>query len=272
MRYGVMSVEQAKSWLDIQSSDKDWFSLTEKASTCTEHIGSPVYLEEIKGSVQGVKEVAVVAMDTWKCSYLLNILRESGKIPANSKIVLHNFADAKYPGGYFAMRNGGAQEESLCAFSALYPVISNHKYDYDDCYNAVRNVKHAYLNSRFAPVLYSPDVPTSKEWGSTKDFYLCDYVTAAFLNLRHADKAGDYDEQSWARISTVLSTVLKNAGDVPTYFVTGAWGCGVFKNEARHVFGDYKKYLDQVANPNGNVTVIFAVPGGSNLDCARAIF
>ena len=272
MRFGVMSVDQANEWLNTQSLDKEWFSLAEKASAGTEHIGTPIYLDEIKDTVKGIKEVAVVAMDTWKCSYLLNSLRESGKIPANSKIVLHNFADVKYPGGYFAMHNGGAQEESLCAFSALYPVINNHKYDYDDCYNAVRNVKHKYLNSRFAPVLYSAGVPTSKEWGSTKDFYLCDYVTAAFLNLKHADKAEDYDEQSWARISTVLSAVLKNSKDVPTYFVTGAWGCGVFRNDARHVFGDYKRYMDQVMNPDGNVTVIFAVPGGSNLECAREIF
>ena len=73
-----------------------------------------------------------------------------------------------------------------------------------------------------------------------------------------------------------LKSVEENSGGKPTYFVTGAWGCGAFGNNPTRVFKKYKILMDTLHNDSGNITVIFAVPGKSpyqdtNLKVAQQI-
>ena len=135
----------------------------------------------------------------------MNYLRDNGDIPKDSKIVVHNFADQKYPGGYFTKKMCHAQEESLCAVSGLYPILQSAHGKYKMLYDNVLHVHTDVLNEMFSPVLYVPNVPTVTTYGSLDNSTLCDYVTASLMRLVGDNVEGEkYDEQLTERIGTVL--------------------------------------------------------------------
>lgn len=269
----VLPLEQQEWFINQQMNNPTWSEAIEESIKTTNFWHDFCMVEDtLRDTPAKIKEVAIVPMTTWDCSKSVQYLKDNGSIPDNTRIVAHNFADVKHPGGYFMRRRGGVQEESLCSTSGLYPVL--HAFDnmFSDCYASVKNVQHKYLNSKFAPVIYSRDIPTCWNMGSVNKFFMCDYVTSAMMTLRHAERATDYEMQLMKRVNTVFSSVLLNAQDTPTYFITGAWGCGAFRNNPKEVYSEYKKAIETAKSENGNVTVILAIPGGRNLDEARLAF
>lgn len=269
----VIPLDSQPGFLKQQREDADWWNAVEESVKTTEFCHDFIKIEDaLKQTDARIKDVAIVSMTSWDCAKALQWLKDTGLEPEDTKIIIHNFADVKYPGGFFMKRRGGAQEESLCSASGLYPILAAYRDAYGDCYSAVAPIQHKYLNSRFAPVIYSKDVPTSRRLGSIYKPFKCDYVSSAMMTLRHAERAADYEVQLERRVSTTFSDVLLHAGDKRTYFITGAWGCGAFRNDPKEVFGEYKKVIDSAQSDTGNITVVLAIPGGNNLDAARLAF
>lgn len=174
---------------------------------------------------------------------------------ADGKTAVLNFASYKLPGGMF-IEGSIAQEEALCHESFLYNVLGQQTNYY--AWNNKNKNRAMYTNR----ALYSPNVIFTQKDGS-KDF-VCDVITCAAPNFASAKK---YMNVSAAENSSILDDrcqfVLDVAEDnkVDT-LILGAWGSGVFGQDAEEVARLFMKHLNQRAYSFKKV--IFAVPKGVN--------
>lgn len=166
-----------------------------------------------------------------------------------------NFADYKEPGGRF-MDGSSAQEESLCHTSFLYNVLRDgFRYYYDENKKSLN--KGLYHNR----ALYSPNIIFEFEDGSTRE---CAVLTCAAPNFKVAHtfqyvSVQDNIHTLASRIKFVLDIFQEqNCKNI----ILGAFGCGVFGQNAKIVAGLFKQYL--IRKCYSFDTVIFAVPKGIN--------
>ena len=150
-----------------------------------------------------------------------------------------SFANALHPGGGFKM-GSNAQEESLCRASTLYASIASEhgKLMYD--YNASHPSKVA---SDF--MLLSPNVCVFRD---PQGELLAKPYTVGVISVTAPNRAGaafrvrkaTTAEAMEDRIRIMLSVAYQN-----NYrnLVLGAWGCGVFRNEAKDVAEHFRKVL-----------------------------
>ena len=154
-----------------------------------------------------------------------------------SRVCVLNFASARKPGGGF-LGGAKAQEEDLARGSALYACLEPQRAYYD------ANRKHGstlYTDH----VIYSPDVPFFRDDRGSL------VAPPAMLSVitAPAPNAGAIDESERAqlkptlerRAGIVLEIAAKHGHRV---LVLGAWGCGVFRNDARHVAETFRAHLD----------------------------
>lgn len=173
-----------------------------------------------------------------------------------------NFASYKEPGGKF-LDGSMTQEEALCHASTLYNVLTRKDEYY--AYNREHLNRGLYLDR----ALYTPDILfIYKDEGMQADV-----ITCAAPNRRVAQKYCNVsDEEVYAvmkkRIDFILNTA-KNEG-VET-LILGAFGCGVFGNDAEEVAGIFKELLEGKYSRSFKKAV-FAVPGGPNLDAFKKVF
>ena len=173
------------------------------------------------------------------------------------KITVHNFASATNPGG--GVRHGSrAQEESLCRCTTLYPVLNTQE-NLDRYYTVNRERGDSIYDDA---CLYTPEIVVCKsdidrparlprdKWD------LVDVITIAAPNLRanpnnefnpgDAEPAQVTDEELFelqeTRIRHMFTVVAHHGADI---FVTGAFGCGAFKNDPEVVASVYKKILPE---------------------------
>lgn len=173
------------------------------------------------------------------------------------KITVHNFASATNPGG--GVRHGSrAQEESLCRCTTLYPVLNTQE-NMDRYYTVNRERGDSIYDDA---CLYTPEIVVCKsdidrparlprdKWD------LVDVITIAAPNLRarpnneynpgDAEPARLTDEELFklqeTRIRHMFTVVAHHGADI---FVTGAFGCGAFKNNPEVVASVYKKILPE---------------------------
>lgn len=173
------------------------------------------------------------------------------------KITVHNFASATNPGG--GVRHGArAQEESLCRCTTLYPVLNTQE-NMDRYYTVNRERGDSIYDDA---CLYTPEIVVCKsdidrparlprdKWD------LVDVITIAAPNLRarpnneynpgDAQPARLTDEELFklqeTRIRHMFTVVAHHGADI---FVTGAFGCGAFKNNPEVVASVYKKILPE---------------------------
>lgn len=173
------------------------------------------------------------------------------------KITVHNFASATNPGG--GVRHGSrAQEESLCRCTTLYPVLNTQE-NMDRYYTVNRERGDSIYDDA---CLYTPEIVVCKsdidrparlprdKWD------LVDVITIAAPNLRarpnneynpgDAQPARLTDEELFklqeTRIRHMFTVVAHHGADI---FVTGAFGCGAFKNNPEVVASVYKKILPE---------------------------
>eukprot|EP00301_Raphidiophrys_heterophryoidea_P016093 c2531_g1_i1.p1 GENE.c2531_g1_i1~~c2531_g1_i1.p1 ORF type:complete len:292 (+),score=79.43 c2531_g1_i1:22-876(+) len=149
------------------------------------------------------------------------------------RVVVLNFASAKNPGGGF--KNGSqAQEESLARSSGLFTSISSMT----EMYLANRRDPHRGLYSHY--MIYSPNVPVFRDdSGSLIEAYPIDVITAPAVNKSVYGKAKDFDHKLMAetmleRMRRILDVALEHNH---THIVLGAYGCGVFAQDATDVSG-----------------------------------
>ena len=153
---------------------------------------------------------------------------------AHGKTAVLNFASYKEPGGGF-MAGSRAQEESLCHESFLYNVLRQFQYYYD------WNNQHKNLGLYLNRAIYTPNVRFERD-GQVE---YCDVITCAAPNYSVGKKYGNVDSATNSkyldsRIKFVLNIA---AGQGVDTLILGAFGCGVFSQDATEVMEIFKKYL-----------------------------
>lgn len=185
--------------------------------------------------------------------------------PQNEIVAVLNFASYKNPGGKF-IEGSSAQEESLCHASFLYNVLIAHS-DYYEWNNEHKN-RGLYENR----AIYSPEVLFQKG----KDWRDCDVITCAAPNITPSRKYnwGVTDAENTKALKSRIKFVLDIAADhkVET-LILGAFGCGVFGQDAEEVANIFMDYL--TISHKMFKKVIFAIPKGfhtENYDKFEKVF
>lgn len=185
--------------------------------------------------------------------------------PLNEKVTVLNFASYKNPGGKF-IEGSSAQEESLCHASFLYNVLASCSVYYD--WNNDHKNRGLYENR----AIYSPDVLFQKD-EKERD---CDVITCAAPNITPSRKYnwGVTDEENTEALKSRIKFVLDIAADqkVET-LILGAFGCGVFGQDAEEVANIFMDYLTTTHKMFKKV--IFAIPKGfhtENYDKFEKVF
>jgi len=163
------------------------------------------------------------------------------------KIAVLNFASAAKPGGG-CKEGAGAQEESLCRCSNLYPTLAASKME--ALFYAPHIEKKDNLHND--DCIYSPGIIVCKSDENfpkrleEKDFYAVDVITCAAPNLNlKSVKRYNPDAARLVNISDekLYDLHLKRAkhilniaaGNGAKLFVGGAFGAGVFQNNPKTV-------------------------------------
>lgn len=160
------------------------------------------------------------------------------------RIAVHNFASATNPGG--GVNYGSrAQEESLCRCSTLYPVL-NAAANWKNFYDVNRKRKNPLHDDA---CIYTPEIVVCKTDAERSTrlprerWDLVDVVTIAAPNLHNVTIS---DEELFAlhesRLRHMFTVVAHHGAEI---FVTGAFGCGAFKNNPEVVAAAYKKILPE---------------------------
>lgn len=180
----------------------------------------------------------------------------------DGKTAVLNFASYKNPGGMF-INGSKAQEECLCHESFLYNVLKE-KDDYYD-WNKQHKNKALYLDR----ALYSPNVL----FIHNKKQLNCDVITCAAPNKTTAQKycsvSNQINKESLEnRIEFILKIAIANNVDT---IILGAFGCGVFGQDATEVAEIFK---DKLLKYPYFKSVIFAIPDGkdNNLNQFKKVF
>ncbi len=221
-----------------------------KAGTCLHELGGP-----LRAPGTGNTTITVTAESTIEALVRL--------APAGGHLACLNFASAKNPGGGF-LGGAQAQEESLARSSALYPCQLTQRAHYD-------------ANRAYGSVLYkdlaiwSPLVPFFRDdaGGWLDRPVLASVITCAAPNAGALRQQGKYDA------ALVESTLRRRAAFVLAVaahhrvdrLVLGAWGAGVFGNDAVMV-ADAFGVLFEGEYANVFSEIVFAVMGrpGTNHD------
>lgn len=171
---------------------------------------------------------------------------------AEDKTAVLNFSSYKNSGGMF-LNGSKAQEECLCHESFLFNVLSRFTIGFYDWNNHNKN-RALYLNRG----MYSPDIVFESGESSIK----CDVITCAAPNKSAAQKYQNVSDETnsvalRSRISYLLDIAKEN--EVNT-LILGAYGCGVFGQDATEVAQIFKELL-RTTHRCFNV-VVFAIPKG----------
>jgi len=181
-------------------------------------------------------------------------LDEARKFVAEGKkVAVLNFANNHSVGG--APFAAGAQEESMCRMSTLYPCLEAMK----PCFynkHIIQYTRGEIDHMGNDDLIYTPDVCVFKEeinngnvirpeMMKREDWYKVDIITCAAPELWHGNlMPDDYVEQITRRIKRILDVAAKEKVGA---LILGAWGCGAFKNPAdivARVFHDMLKHYN----------------------------
>lgn len=174
----------------------------------------------------------------------------------DAKIAAMNFANAFYPGG--GVKSGAsAQEECLCRCSTLYPCISAESM-LSTYYRHHRLLKDDLATDS---LIYTPDVVVCKtdtafpERMRKEEWYKVDIMTIAAPDLRRFTISDEELYQiHYKRITHMLAVA---AGKNAEILVTGAFGCGAFRNDPQIVA---KAFHDAIENfPEVFQQICFAI-------------
>lgn len=236
--------------------------MAEQAGRHTEEM-ERVYSEKIKESVKssviydvdfqsnsmysGAGQIALEATDSVSA-----VMRHASDCKKRTAVL--NFSSYKNPGGMF-LNGVKAQEESLCHNSYLYNVLSEFLTEFYHW-----NRKHASRALYRNRGLYSPDILFEKD-GS---FVFCDVITCAAPNksaaLQYKNVSDEENTQALrSRIRFVLDIAKENQVNI---LILGAYGCGVFGQDAEEVAGIFRECL--LSSHKCFDKVIFAIPKGGN--------
>jgi len=185
-----------------------------------------------------------------------------------------NFASAKNPGGGF-LGGAQAQEESLALSSALYPTLTEHFEMYE--YNRNRST---FLYSDY--MIYSPDVVMFRndDGDLLKNPYTISLITSPAVNIGAMENNNRTEELGHAEV-VMMERMDKILGLFVFYnihhLLLGAWGCGVFQNDAKNIADYFASYLlNNGKYSHAFKSVTFAVldrsKNGENIQAFEKVF
>lgn len=211
-----------------------------KAATMDSEARTRVYPVDFAEEVDVKKEGRVVV-------FRGRTLRETITLHAvwpSKRIAVLNFAASGTPGGG-AYGGAHAQEESICRSSTLYPTLitqaaSEGFYEYHH-----KNCGWASSDT----CIYSPDVVVCKDDSDgipqrllPEEFFKVDVITCAaphiFRNIQISDE--DLFAMHLSRAKNIMRSAVHNGVDI---LITGAFGCGAFKNPPKVVAGAWREAL-----------------------------
>lgn len=162
------------------------------------------------------------------------------------KIAVLNFANNHNVGGspFYA----GAQEESLCRTSSLYPCILNEEKTFYKYHTKL--YEQGKLDNRGnGDLIYSPNVLVFKSDESapkmlnSEDRFFVDIITLAAPQFSSVKEAGNfYKEKIKPRLRKVFEVAKENRVEV---LILGAWGCGAFHNPTQEVAEVFKELCSE---------------------------
>lgn len=242
-----------------------WSEKEKRAEYAKEHTKEmeQIYGENIKESVKNtvIYDTDFKCDKTYSCETEI-VVEAADSVSAvinyadgsKNRVAVLNFASYKNPGGMF-INGSKAQEECLCYESCLYNVLVEFVSAYYDWNNKNKN-RALYLNRG----LYSPKIVFCKD----KKSVLCDVITCASPNKSAAkryQKVTDREntEVLKSRIKFVLDMAKENDVEI---LILGAYGCGVFGQDATEVAEIFKGYLETTHKCFKKV--VFAIPEGKD--------
>lgn len=169
-----------------------------------------------------------------------------------NKVAVLNFANNHSIGG--SPFTAGAQEESLCRCSTLFPCLQAMKRAfYDKHRRQFEKGEIGYMGND--DLIYTPGVcvfktdelsdPVLPTLLPRKMWYMVDVITSAAPQLRNRNsRPADYEACIGSRIKKVLDVAKLQGVDV---LILGAWGCGAFHNPEdvmARVFAEQLKHYD----------------------------
>jgi uncharacterized protein (TIGR02452 family) len=155
-------------------------------------------------------------------------------------LVLLNYASARNPSGGF-ITGAKAQEEDLARCSGLYPCqLTQPEY-----YEANRSQASLLYTDH---IIYSPQVPWFRVHSREllDDYFLASVITAPAPNAgqvlrRDSNALPDIEKVLRQRAGYVLAVAQDNGH---RSLLLGAWGCGVFRNDANMVADAFGQWLE----------------------------
>ena len=243
--YNSLEIKAREHLKYVEASFPD---LIDAAIKETKVYGYPDYIPPSRQAASGC--ITLVETDS--------VSAAAERVSAGEKICILNFASYKHPGGAF-LEGSSAQEEALCHESILYPVLQAFKDTYYEWNNRHKN--GALYTNR---ALYTPDVLFIHKGEQFK----ADVVTCAAPNVNTAVRYGhatrEQNNEVFADRIKFLNDVI--ADNCPDVVIVGAWGCGVFGQDASFTAETMLRQMRPVGR------MVYAVPKGYNHRAFSEVF
>ena len=160
------------------------------------------------------------------------------------RVAVLNFANNHSIGG--APFSAGAQEESLCRCSTLYPCLqANYETFYKPHIDAFHSKRMTAMGND--DLIYTPDIVVFKSDESepqmlpSGQWYSVNVITSAAPECyAYTTLPENYKRIIRSRVKQVLDVAAAEGNEV---LVLGAWGCGAFKNPTYTVAMTFKELL-----------------------------
>jgi uncharacterized protein (TIGR02452 family) len=168
----------------------------------------------------------------------------------DSRVCALNFASYKNAGGGY-IKGAMAQEEAICIDSYLYNVLSSDFITHNFYEKNLKDLHYALYDNN---LVYSPDILFFNACN-------CDIITCAAPNISCYNKYNrklsdrDYFNLLVDRIEGIFKVAILNKVD---YIILGAWGCGVFGNDANTVANAFNKVIQKYKG--AFKSIYFAIP------------
>lgn len=166
----------------------------------------------------------------------------------HSRICVLSFADAHQAGGGY-LRGRGAQEETLCRQTLLYPTIRGKL-----MYTLNKGCRNGCASD---VMIYSPNVYVIRDDSYDKigHPFTVNIISAAAVDNRSGDVTNSAKLME-ERIRKIVRLAAARKNDV---LILGAFGCGVFKNDPKKISAIFKKVLKDEGMKNYFTDVIFPI-------------
>jgi uncharacterized protein (TIGR02452 family) len=177
------------------------------------------------------------------------------RLAASGPVAALVFASAKNPGGGF-MGGAKAQEEDIARCSAHYHCVRTQA-----DYYAINRAESSMLYTDH--IIYAPAVPFFRD----ERLDLLDHPFLVSLVTAPAPNAGEHLRREPDGHAAISAALRRRAGLVLRVLahqkqrtvVLGAWGCGVFRNDAAEVAGVFKDWLEAPEFAGAFDRVVFAI-------------